>query len=154
MSMMVSRKTFVILIVAVSGFVLDRWFKYLALHEVTFGPVDGGVRFELFPNPAIAFSLAVPSAWTMWLIPPVLLGIVWLALRWWRRGEADRAAAALLVVVASASNYLDRLQRGYVVDYVSVGDWFPVFNLADILIVIGLGLIIFRSRVDSRQPVA
>ena len=146
------RKPITLVVIAIAGFVADRFLKYLALHEVTFGPPSGGIRFELFPNPDIAFSLAVPSAWTLWLIPPVLLVFVWLGVRWYRRKDITRAAAAFLVVVASTSNYLDRIQHGYVVDYISFGEWFPVFNLSDVLIVIGLVLLVVR--LDDRKPVA
>lgn len=130
--------------IAIVGFIVDRVLKYASLNGVTFGPADGGVRFELFPNPAIAFSLALPSAFTMWLIPPVLAGFVWFGVWLYRRRDYRRAAAAGLVVVASMSNYLDRVQHGYVVDYVSFGAWFPVFNVSDWMIVAGLIILIVQ----------
>ncbi|MBI5404995.1 MAG: signal peptidase II [Candidatus Kerfeldbacteria bacterium] len=133
----------------VAAFVTDRILKQLAISGSTLGPPDGGVRFELLPNPAIAFSLALPSTLTMWLIPPVLVVFVWLGVRLVRRGEHVRAAAAGMVVVGSLSNYLDRLQHGFVVDYVSFGTWFPVFNLSDWLIV--AGLIVLIVRLDGRR---
>lgn len=146
MNTMKYRSAVIILIVALTGFVIDRWLKLLALHGLTLGPSNGGVRFELLPNPDLAFSIAFPSAWSLAVIPPVLLGFVWLAVRSYRRADLFRAAAALLVDVASMSNYFDRIRYGYVVDYVSLGNWFPVFNLSDVLIVAGLVMLVGRAR--------
>lgn len=40
-------------------------------------------------------------------------------------------------------NLLDRLTRGYVVDFVDVGFW-PIFNIADISIVMGVGILAYH----------
>jgi len=52
------------------------------------------------------------------------------------------------------SNLVDRIFRGSVVDYIDLG-WWPVFNIADSLIVIGvIGLIIqlFREERQDTKP--
>lgn len=41
-------------------------------------------------------------------------------------------------------NLIDRLRHGYVVDFIDVGPW-PVFNLADSSIVIGIALVVFLT---------
>ena len=56
-------------------------------------------------------------------------------------------AALLLVTAGAIGNYIDRLARGYVVDFVYLHHW-PVFNVADIYVTAGaiiLGLAAFRS---------
>ena len=53
-----------------------------------------------------------------------------------------------LLIGGLLGNLFDRVILGYVIDYLSFnifGYHFPVFNLADICIVIGAGLIIFES---------
>ncbi|MBI4426306.1 MAG: signal peptidase II [Candidatus Kerfeldbacteria bacterium] len=128
------------------GFVIDRGLKALALAGQTFGPADGGVRFELFPNPDIGFSLRFPAAASLLLIPMALMAFVWLGWRWWRRGDLVRSAATMVIIMSAVSNYLDRLRHGYVVDYVSLGTWFPVFNLSDVVIVCGLVLMAVAAK--------
>jgi len=54
---------------------------------------------------------------------------------------ADNAWAAIGLGVAlggAASNLIDRLRRGGIVDFIDLGVW-PVFNIADAAIVIGAG---------------
>jgi signal peptidase II len=44
-------------------------------------------------------------------------------------------------VGGATGNVLDRLRRGAIVDFIAVGPW-PVFNLADAAIVMGIGLVL------------
>jgi signal peptidase II len=39
-------------------------------------------------------------------------------------------------------NFVDRLMRGYVVDFIDIGFW-PIFNIADISIVIGICILTY-----------
>ena len=49
-----------------------------------------------------------------------------------------------MVISGGVSNLIDRLVRGNVVDYIDINEIisYPVFNIADICIVIGVMLII------------
>jgi signal peptidase II len=70
----------------------------------------------------------------------VLLGAVLL-----RRGGTGPGRAAMLLITAGAvGNYLDRVARGYVVDFVHVPYW-PVFNVADAYVVVGAVLLAWSA---------
>jgi len=45
-----------------------------------------------------------------------------------------------LVILGAGSNLLDRFKYGAVIDFIDFKIW-PVFNLADVMIVVGLGLL-------------
>jgi len=75
-----------------------------------------------------------------------LLGVLLL-----RRGGTGFARAALLLVTAGAvGNYLDRIVRGYVVDFVHVPHW-PVFNVADAYVTVGAILLVWSALNARRQ---
>lgn len=58
----------------------------------------------------------------------------------------------ILVLAGSCSNLVDRFIYGGVVDFIllSHGGWsFPVFNCADVCIVIGIGIMLFEHYGES-----
>ncbi len=62
------------------------------------------------------------------------------------RQRAARATQVGFALVFSGAlgNIVDRAARGYVVDFIHVRGW-PVFNVADIAVVVGMGLIALAS---------
>lgn len=54
--------------------------------------------------------------------------------------------SASLIIGGGVSNLVDRIIRGYVVDYIDISAIvsYPIFNIADICIVIGIILIILN----------
>lgn len=123
-------------------FVFDRILKYLSLYYFTAPKLSGlGWGWQPFLNPGVAFGLILPN----WLIIPfsviIILLIIFLII------QCDRilnCAALGLVLAGAVSNLFDRLYFNQTVDYFSFLN--AVFNLADILIVIGLILFIFSYR--------
>ena len=112
---------------------------------------DGIVDLRFAPNPDTAFSLlahlGVPKS------PALLLGLAIAALlavlvAWavaWRKGASTLQHAGFALVVAGAlGNVVDRAIRGYVVDFIHIGPW-PIFNVADIVVVVGVGLLLLAS---------
>lgn len=59
------------------------------------------------------------------------------------RGRRLLELAAMLVLSGAASNLIDRLRFGYIVDFLDFRIW-PVFNLGDTAITIGVAILIFR----------
>jgi signal peptidase II len=66
-----------------------------------------------------------------------------------RRGPGFGRAALLLITAGAVGNYLDRLLRGYVVDFVHVPHW-PVFNVADAYVTVG-GILLAWSALHARR---
>lgn len=59
---------------------------------------------------------------------------------------------ATAILSGAVANLIDRLQTGYVVDFFDFRIW-PVFNVADIAIVVGMGFMIYAIifRLDSGE---
>jgi signal peptidase II len=73
--------------------------------------------------------------------------IALLAFVWWRsRREGALVNIGFAAAMAGAvGNVVDRLVHGYVVDFIHVKRW-PVFNVADILVVAGIALAFLAKR--------
>ena len=85
----------------------------------------------------LAFGLPVPQGVTIFI---VLILLIFLSLLWtWHflLREINKLLGLSLVIVGALSNLMDRLIVGHVIDYLNIWIW-PVFNLADIMIVVGV----------------
>jgi signal peptidase II len=71
---------------------------------------------------------------------------------WWRRKTSSsiELTAFALIVAGAVGNTFDRLRRGYVVDFVHLSHW-PVFNVADVLVVVGAILLAWASLAGPRS---
>lgn len=98
----------------------------------------GGV-FGVFPR----------SFWIGGVGGLVLLALVGYRVFWSRTLTLADSAALGLVVGGGLSNVVDRVLRGGVVDFLSVG-FGPLFNTADLAIVSGVGIALW-DMVRSRQ---
>ena len=92
-------------------------------------------------NRGIAFSLLGSVSW---VVPAgIALTLLFLLLyneaRWTRGGGMSTALA--LLAGGALGNLLDRLRLGAVIDYVDLAVW-PVFNLADVAVTLGAGLLV------------
>ena len=104
----------------------------------------GFLQIVYAPNRNLAFSLPLAQP----LIIILILAILGLLSYGWiisliRRNTLELLAFTL-IIFGALSNLIDRLLFGYVLDYMNVFFW-PVFNLADAMIVVGVGLYILSE---------
>ncbi|GAA3717471.1 hypothetical protein GCM10022204_41750 [Microlunatus aurantiacus] len=110
------------------------------------GPVDLALLF----NPGAAFGLgAALPAGTLAVVTAILVaGLFWYA--WHAAPTTNRLGRAGLAMLlgGAVANLADRSIDGVVTDYLHTG-WWPTFNLADVAIVTGAGLLLLST---FRQP--
>lgn len=122
---------------------VDQLTKHWALQELQTRNIDlfWTLRLNLVFNEGTAFSLGGGMGW---LFGPLALGVSVVLLRWAMRLRSLGARLAIGAIVGGAlGNLLDRAFRagdgflgGRVVDFLDL-QWWPVFNVADIGIVVG-----------------
>lgn len=95
-------------------------------------------------NSGIAFGLPVPNIVLLIGIPLLLAGFLYWSLT--QKKSPDYFLLSTLyslILGGGLSNYLDRVFRGSVVDFIDLGFW-PSFNLADSFLTVGIiGLVIY-----------
>lgn len=141
-----------ILTVAALSFGLDQTHKWWMIHVYgieTIAPVPVTSFFELVMawNRGVSYGLFKTDG--QWLL---VAGAVVICLGLWswanRATQSLQALAIALVIGGALSNAFDRLIYGAVADFFHffVGNfsWY-VFNLADIAIVAGVGLLLYES---------
>lgn len=127
------------------------------LHEsVTVLPVLDILRAH---NPGAAFSfLAGAGGWQRWFFTLLAIGVSVAILLWLRQLPARRPVlpplGLALVLGGAIGNVVDRMQHGYVVDFIGVhwkDAWFPAFNVADACITVGAGMLLLDMLIEWRR---
>jgi signal peptidase II len=136
---------------------LDQLTKQWALVALDDGPIDlvGSLRLKLAFNDSAAFSI---GGGRTTLIAVIGLVVVVVLVRMGLRAERRLWAMGLGVVLGGAlGNLVDRVARdgsgvlgGKVVDFIDL-QWWPVFNVADVSLWVGIGLL-FLSTWREPQP--
>ena len=110
-------------------------------------------------NPGAAFSfLADAGGWQRGFFI-VLAIVVSIAIVWWlrqidARREAVLACGLSLILGGAVGNVVDRIQHGFVVDFIHVhwgSAYFPAFNIADAAITWGAGLLLWAAWREWRR---
>ncbi|HET7338962.1 MAG TPA: signal peptidase II [Candidatus Dormibacteraeota bacterium] len=131
-------------LVALIVFVLDRITKSLVAAQVAFGsevPVLGHfLGITNVRNSGAAFGFA-PAGATLFLIASIAVSIGLIVYVARNPGTPWNDAVLGLILGGTLGNGFDRIVYGTVTDFVNVHFW-PVFNLADAAISIGVVLLI------------
>ena len=114
------------------------------------------MNLTLMQNHGAAFSfLADQGGWQRWFFVVLTLVITVFLLRWLRslpETEKGEAIAISLIIGGAVGNLIDRVQYGYVIDFLDF-HWadfhFAAFNIADSAIFIGAALMIFESLINK-----
>jgi len=132
--------------------VLDLWTKEIATQSLTlYRPVEltSWLNMTLAHNYGAAFSfLSDAGGWQRWLFTGLASVVTVILIVWLFRLPAREkltAAALGLIIGGAVGNLVDRINHGYVVDFIDVfyRDWhWPAFNLADSAITGGVILLL------------
>jgi signal peptidase II len=122
-----------------------------ALRDRTVDVVPGVLDLEYTENHDVAFSLLrsmhIPGRPHVFFVLAAL-GAVFVAAAWWRRRREATSMEHLgwsLTMAGAVGNMVDRIVRGYVIDFIHLKHW-PVFNVADALVVCGVILLMLSRK--------
>ena len=132
---------------------LDLLFKYLvSTYLTTVNIIDNFFSLTYVLNDGAAFSLFASRIYLLILIAIICLFFIIYELK---NNLDDRVLSIgySLVLAGLLGNFLDRLIDGYIIDYLSFKIFklnFPIFNFADILIVVGIIIVIIKEILKER----
>jgi len=132
---------------------LDQWTKVVVVRRFHLGE-SVPVRAHFFSltyvrNDGAAWSILSGQGWLLLLVAVLVAAAVIWKFRSLTEGYAERCFALILVLGGVVGNSIDRLWRGSVVDFFDF-HWYdkyhyPVFNVADIAICVGVGLFVLST---------
>ena len=148
------------ILTALAVIALDQVSKFLIRANMTPGqsiPEEGLFRITYITNPGGAFGILGNQGFLILLTTLIGVAAVLIYSRYPAFNRMLVKIALGLMLGGAVGNLIDRLSSGMVVDFIDLGPW-PVFNIADSAIVIGVILLayyfIFPARREERagQP--
>jgi signal peptidase II len=148
----------VLFVISGSIVALDQWTKYIVRTTLELG--EAWVPFPRLPflrivhwhNTGAAFGI-FPEASLIFTVIAVLVSIA--IIYYWNKIPAGQRAlriALALQLAGALGNLISRLTIGIVVDFIAVGN-FPVFNVADSSISIGVTILVIATWLDERARI-
>jgi signal peptidase II len=154
------RRAAALLALAGGVLALDQWTKHLASALLAGRPpvrlLDDIVQLTYALNSGVAFSLGAGTRFPFFIFSiAAAVAILWLLARGSVRRLAQQIALAL-VLGGALGNLVDRITTGLVVDFIEIGfgrfRW-PVFNVADSAVTVGVVLFILAGSSSSSTAV-
>ena len=106
------------------------------------------ITFDL--NPGAAFGICRDQQW-LFLATAIVFSAAFIAFyRRLRRSGSLIHYGSVALAAGAVSNLIDRIRLGHVVDFFDFRVW-PVFNIADIAIVLGTAAVLWALFVQKRE---
>ncbi|MBR6253232.1 MAG: signal peptidase II [Clostridia bacterium] len=125
-------------IFVIVGIIIDQITKSLALNiEESIEVIPGFLNFTLVKNEGAAFGIAQGSNYILLAIS-IVICLVFIGTIIVLHKKEERVSPSFYLLVSGAiGNILDRMSRGFVVDFIDT-PFIATFNIADSLVVIGV----------------
>ncbi len=127
----------------------DQWTKQLAT-ELLFlsgtrsvAVIGEYIRFTYVENRGAAFGLLQNQTAFFILVGIVVITVIALSFRYMQNPGIPLVICLGLQMGGAIGNLIDRIRSGFVVDFIDLTFW-PVFNLADSAIVVGVILLAYQ----------
>ena len=140
----------------------DQFIKMLVIQNLKpigkITAIHGFLDFFYLENRGAAFGILQNQRWFFVVITLTISAAIIVALFRYNDHEFFSYAASILIVGGGIGNLIDRFVRGYVIDYISVSFFPPIFNFADCCVTVGtvcliIHILFFVEKDQNREKV-
>lgn len=152
-----NKKIIIMCLIVVFLILLDQLIKIVILnnlHGSSINLIKNFLNLTYVENTGGAFGVGSENIATIIIINIIIITVI-LRFIYKKRNEISYfvLVGLSLVLAGGISNLLDRIFRGFVIDYIDINLLFkyPMFNVADILIVFGCIIIALLAIIDTAK---
>ncbi len=128
--------------------VIDQIIKAVVVQNLkpigTYVVIEGLLDFTFVENRGAAFGILSNQRWFFIITTGLLMIAILILLFRYHHHNWITYLASGLILGGGLGNMIDRIGLGYVVDYIHVSFFPPVFNFADMAIVVGTALFVIH----------
>lgn len=135
---------------------LDQWTKILTVDNIalyeTIEFIPGVLSWTYIQNDGAAWSILEGQMWFFYIVTSVVLVVLVYNMQKYGKGDRLFSWALTFILAGTIGNFIDRLRLQYVVDMIKLEFInFPIFNVADSLLSVGVVLLIIYVFADERN---
>lgn len=144
--------------IALSVVLLDQATKLMIHHTLHLGEsvrvIGDFLRITYIRNPNSAFGISLGAKFPYELVSGGIALVLFLLLLW--EHQPEMVLVYGLLIGGAIGNLLDRIRLGEVIDWIDLGlsptlRW-PVFNVADSAVTVGIVILLFLTLFRKKQP--
>ena len=148
------------LVLAVVAALADQLIKCMVVSQLkpvgSVTAIPGLLDFTYLENRGAAFGMLQDQRWFFIVTTGVITVLLIAGLFLYKKHSACSIAASILIIGGGIGNLIDRIFLGYVVDYIQVSFFPPIFNFADCCVTVGTVLLMvhilfFLDKKDGKQ---
>ena len=150
------------IIITIIAILIDQVVKVIISRELVdciISIIPNVLNLTYVKNTGAAFGIGNNSTSMFIIVNVIVIGLI-VYFIFSKKEEISKAilVSLHLIIAGGISNLIDRIIRGYVIDYIDISQLikYPVFNLADMLIVIGciiIAICIIKDNVAKKKKV-
>lgn len=148
--------TFIILLIAI-----DQFTKLLIVKSLEVGDsikvISNAIYITSHRNQGAAWGILQGKMWLFYIVTVVVLVILFMFFKNEGYGQPAIQLGLSLLIAGSIGNFIDRLFRGEVVDFIDTYIFsynFPIFNVADAALTIGVIVLIIVILFEGKEEKA
>jgi len=145
-------------LIALFIILLDQFTKWLILAKMYLGEsipvIDNVFYITSHRNRGAAWGILQGQMWLFYLITIIVICAIVFYMHKHAKGKRLLGVSLAFMLGGAIGNFIDRVFRKEVVDFIHTyifGYNFPVFNIADSALVIGVGLLIIQMLLEEKS---
>ncbi|TCT26848.1 signal peptidase II [Melghiribacillus thermohalophilus] len=145
-------------IIALAMIALDQWTKWLIVRHMEIGDqimlIENFLYITSHRNQGAAWGILQGQMWFFYIVTVIVLVFVIYFLQKYGKEQPLLGVSLGLILGGAIGNFIDRLFRKEVVDFIDVYIFsynYPIFNVADSALVVGVILIVILTFLDEQK---
>lgn len=145
-------------LIALFVILLDQTTKWLIVSKMQFGEsitiIENVLYITSHRNSGAAWGILQGQMWLFYVITLIVIGAVIFYMQKAAKGNGLLKVSLAFILGGAIGNFIDRVFRQQVVDFIHTyifGYNFPVFNIADSSLVIGVILLMIQMLLEDRK---
>ncbi|GGF11599.1 lipoprotein signal peptidase [Halobacillus andaensis] len=149
---------FIYYLFAAAIIIIDQLTKWIVVQQMelreSIPVIENFFYITSHRNTGAAWGILQGQMWFFYIITIIVIGVIIYYMKQYAKASRFVGTALALILAGAIGNFIDRVFRKEVVDFLDVylGSYnYPIFNVADSALVVGVIFVMIATFVDERK---